>query len=43
VPIAALDQYLSLDLLILANSLSVDRENSVGTVPKRLNGSARAP
>ncbi|MFY9552862.1 MAG: DUF4388 domain-containing protein, partial [Thermoanaerobaculia bacterium] len=33
VPVAALDQYLSLDLLILANSLSVDRENSVGTVP----------
>ncbi len=33
VPIAALDQYLTLDLLILANSLSVDRENSVGTVP----------
>ncbi|MEP6993781.1 MAG: DUF4388 domain-containing protein [Acidobacteriota bacterium] len=36
VPIAALDQYLSLDLLILANSLSVDRENSVGTVPEAL-------
>ena len=35
VPIAALDQYLTLDLLILANSLSVDRENSVGTVPGR--------
>jgi hypothetical protein len=33
VPIAALDQYLTLNLLILANSLSVDRENSVGTVP----------
>jgi HD-like signal output (HDOD) protein len=33
VPIAALDPYLTLDLLILANSLSVDRENSVGTVP----------
>jgi hypothetical protein len=36
VPIAALDQYLTLDLLILANSLSVDRENSVGTVPDAL-------
>jgi len=33
VPIAALDPSLTLDLLILANSLSVDRENSVGTVP----------
>lgn len=37
VPIAALDQYLTLDLLILANSLSVDRENSVGTVPDALD------
>ena len=37
VPIAALDQYLTLDLLILANSLSVDRENSVGTVPEALD------
>ncbi len=36
VPIAALDQYLTLNLLILANSLSVDRENSVGTVPEAL-------
>jgi hypothetical protein len=33
VPIAALDPYLTLDLLILANALSVDRDNSVGTVP----------
>lgn len=33
VPIAALDPYLTLDLLILANALSVDRENSVGSVP----------
>lgn len=33
VPIAALDPFLTLDLLILANSLSVDRENSVATVP----------
>ena len=42
-PIAALDQYLTLDLLILANSLSVDRENSVGTVPDALEriGAAR--
>ena len=37
VPVAALDQYLTLDLLILANSLSVDRENSVGTVPEALD------
>jgi hypothetical protein len=37
VPIAALDQYLTLDLLILANSLSVDRENSVGTVPEAID------
>jgi HD-like signal output (HDOD) protein len=33
VPVAALDPYLTLDFLILANALSVDRENSVGTVP----------
>jgi len=33
VPIAALDPYLTLDLLILANALSVDRDNAVGTVP----------
>ena len=33
VPIAALDPYLTLDFLILANALSVDRDNSVGTVP----------
>jgi hypothetical protein len=33
VPIAALDPYLTLNLLILANALSVDRENSVGTAP----------
>lgn len=33
IPIAALDPYLTLDLLILANSLSVDRDNAVGTVP----------
>jgi len=37
VSIAALDQYLTLDLLILANSLSVDRENSVGTVPEAID------
>ncbi|MGE5414634.1 MAG: DUF4388 domain-containing protein [Syntrophomonadaceae bacterium] len=37
VPIAALDPYLTLDLLVLANSLSVDRENSVGTVPDALD------
>jgi hypothetical protein len=33
VPIAALDPHLTLDLLILANALSVDRDNAVGTVP----------
>ena len=33
IPIAALDPYLTLDLLILANALSVDRENAVGTAP----------
>ncbi len=33
VPIAALDPFLTLDLLILANALSVDRDNAVGTVP----------
>jgi HD-like signal output (HDOD) protein len=43
IPIAALDPNLSLDLLILANALSVDRDNSVGTVPdaiERLGGRA---
>ena len=43
VPIAALDPYLTLDLMILANALSVDRDNSVGTVPdaiERLGGRA---
>ncbi len=33
VPIAALDPFLTLDILILANALSVDRDNAVGTVP----------
>ncbi|MDQ6893230.1 MAG: DUF4388 domain-containing protein [Acidobacteriota bacterium] len=33
VPVAALDPFLTLDLLILANALSVDRDNAVGTVP----------
>ena len=33
VPVAALDPFLTLDLLILANALSVDRGNAVGTVP----------
>jgi HD-like signal output (HDOD) protein len=36
VPIAALDPYLTLDFLILANALSVDRDNSVGTVPEAI-------
>ena len=43
VPVAALDPWLTLDLLILANSLSVDRDNAVGTVPdaiERLGASA---
>jgi HD-like signal output (HDOD) protein len=43
VPIAALDSYLTLDLLILANALSMDRDNAVGTVPDaihRLGGRA---
>jgi Domain of unknown function (DUF4388)/HDOD domain len=43
IPIAALDPNLTLDLLILANALSVDRENAVGTVPEaiaRLGGRA---
>jgi len=43
VPVAAVDPYLTLDLLILANSLSVDRDNSVGTAPEaieRLGGRA---
>ena len=43
VPVAALDPYLTLNLLILANSLSVDRDNSVGTAPEaieRLGGRA---
>jgi HD-like signal output (HDOD) protein len=35
-PVAALDPYLTLDMLILANSLSVDRDNSVGTVPEAI-------
>ncbi len=33
VPVAALDPNLTLDLLILANALSVDRDNAVGTAP----------
>jgi hypothetical protein len=37
IPIAALDPYLTLNLLILANALSVDRENSVGTVPDAID------
>jgi hypothetical protein len=36
ISVAALDPYLTLDLLILANALSVDRENAVGTVPHAL-------
>lgn len=43
VPVAALDPFLTLDLLILANALSVDRDNAVGSVPdaiERLGGRA---
>jgi HD-like signal output (HDOD) protein len=43
IPIAALDPYLTLNLMILANALSVDRDNAVGTVPdaiERLGGRA---
>jgi HD-like signal output (HDOD) protein len=36
VPVAALDPELTLDLLILANSLAADREHAVGTVPEAL-------
>jgi len=36
-PIAALDPFLTLDILILANALSVERDNSVGTVPDALH------
>jgi HD-like signal output (HDOD) protein len=36
VPIAALDPWLTLNFLILANALSVDRDNAVGTVPDAL-------
>jgi uncharacterized protein DUF4388/HDOD domain-containing protein len=34
IPVAALDPDLTLDLLILANSLAADREHAVGTVPE---------
>lgn len=34
VPVAALDPDLTLNLLILANSLTADREHAVGTVPE---------
>ncbi len=37
IPVAALDPYLTLDLLILANALSVDRDNSVGTAPDAIH------
>jgi HD-like signal output (HDOD) protein len=36
VPVAALDPELTLDLLLLANSLSADREYAVGTVPEAI-------
>ena len=34
VPVAAMDPELTLDLLLLANSLTADREHAVGTVPE---------
>lgn len=37
VPVAALDPELTLDLLILANALSADREHAVGTVPEAVD------
>jgi len=37
IPIAALDPYLTLNLLILANALSIDRDNSVGTAPDAIH------
>lgn len=37
VPVAALDPDLTLDLLILANALTADREHAVGTVPEALD------
>lgn len=37
VPIAALDPYLTLDVLILANALSMDRDNAVGTIPDAIH------
>ncbi|HTO77139.1 MAG TPA: DUF4388 domain-containing protein, partial [Thermoanaerobaculia bacterium] len=37
IPVAALDPYLTLDLLILANALSIDRDNSVGTAPDAIH------
>lgn len=36
VPVAALDPDLTLDLLILANALTAEREHAVGTVPEAL-------
>jgi HD-like signal output (HDOD) protein len=37
IPVAALDPHLTLDLLILANSLAADREHAVGTAPEAVN------
>jgi hypothetical protein len=42
-PIAALDPYLALDLLVLANSLVVDRRRSVATTAQALDRLAPAP
>ena len=43
VPVAALDPDLTLNLLILANSLAVDREHAVGTVPEAVERLGAAP
>ena len=43
VPVAALDPDLTLDLLILANSLAADREHAVGTVPDAVERLGSAP
>jgi HD-like signal output (HDOD) protein len=43
VPVAALDPDLTLDLLILANSLTADREHAVGTVPEAVDRLGSGP
>jgi hypothetical protein len=43
VPVAALDPDLTIDLLILANSLTADREHAVGTVPEAVERLGSGP